>query len=94
MSYSLTMKNQHKTIKHFNAQNYYTNMFYSQESKLREKIALGEFFGPMKEETDAFIKQILQQGGVGLATAGHARNVLALTMAADNSCKNGTPVKL
>lgn len=33
-----------KTIKHFNAQNYYTNMFYSQESKLREKIALGEFF--------------------------------------------------
>ena len=56
--------------------------------------ALGEFFGPMKEETDAFIKQILQQGGVGLATADHARNVLALTMAADNSCKNGTPVKL
>ena len=56
--------------------------------------ALGEFFGPMKEETDAFIKQILQQGGVGLATADHARNVLALTMAADNSCKNGAPVKL
>ena len=56
--------------------------------------ALGEFFGPMKEETDAFIKQILQQGGVGLATADHARNVLALTMAADKSCKEGTPVKL
>jgi len=33
-----------KTIKHFKAQKYYTNIFYVQESKLREKIALGEFF--------------------------------------------------
>ena len=32
-----------KTIKHFKAQKYYTNIFYRQESKLREKIALGEF---------------------------------------------------
>ena len=33
-----------KTIKHFRVQKYYTNIFYVQESKLREKIAIGEFF--------------------------------------------------
>ena len=32
-----------KTIKHFKAQKYYTNIFYLHESKLREKVALGEF---------------------------------------------------
>ena len=46
-------------------------------------LALGEFFGPMKEETDAFIRHALGMGGVGLATGEHARQVLALTMAAD-----------
>ena len=56
--------------------------------------ALGEFFGPMKEETDSFVRSILQLGGVGLATAEHGRNVLALTMAADRSCKAGTPINL
>jgi len=56
--------------------------------------ALGEFFGPMKEETDSFIRNILQMGGVGLATADHARNVLALTLAADKSCKETTPISL
>ena len=78
------------------AQKYHTNLTVASAGGLAMPgdFALGEFFGPMKEETDAFIKQILQQGGVGLATADHARNVLALTMAADNSCKNGTPVKL
>jgi len=43
--------------------------------------ASGEFFGPMKEETDSFIRYTLQMGGVSLATAKHARDVLALTMA-------------
>ena len=33
-----------KTIKHFRVQKYYTNIFYVQESKLRAKIAIGEFF--------------------------------------------------
>lgn len=56
--------------------------------------ALGEFFGPMKEETDSFVRSILQLGGVGLATADHGRNVLALTMAADTSCKEGSPISL
>ena len=56
--------------------------------------ALGEFFGPMKEETDSFVRSILQLGGVGLATADHGRNVLALTMAADTSCKEGGPISL
>ncbi|MBI3126205.1 MAG: Gfo/Idh/MocA family oxidoreductase [Candidatus Tectomicrobia bacterium] len=55
---------------------------------------LGEFFGPMKEETDAFVRRILGRGGVGLATAEHGRQVLALTMAADRSCKEGKPVNL
>ncbi len=55
---------------------------------------LGEFFGPLKEETDAFIRHILGLGGVGLATGGHARDVLALTMAADRSAKEGKAVKL
>ena len=32
-----------KTIKHFKAQKYYTNMFYAQESKFRQSAALGEF---------------------------------------------------
>lgn len=54
--------------------------------------ALGEFFGPMKEETDAFIRQILQQGGVGLANGHHAREVLALTLAADRSCIEKKPI--
>ncbi|MED5579383.1 MAG: Gfo/Idh/MocA family oxidoreductase [Nitrospinota bacterium] len=54
--------------------------------------ALGEFFGPMKEETDSFIRHILKMGGVGLATAEHARGVLALTMAADRSCKEKKPI--
>ena len=56
--------------------------------------ALGEFFGPMKEETDAFIRNALGMGGVGLATGQHARQVLALTMAADKSAKIGQPVSL
>jgi predicted dehydrogenase len=56
--------------------------------------ALGEFFGPMKEETDSFVRSILQLGGVGLASANHGRNVLALTMAADTSCKEGQPISL
>ena len=56
--------------------------------------ALGEFFGPMKEETDSFIRYILQMGGVGLATAEHARNVLALTMAADTSSKQKKPINM
>jgi hypothetical protein len=56
--------------------------------------ALGEFFGPMKEETDSFVRNILQMGGVGLATADHARSVLALTLAADKSCKEGKPISL
>jgi predicted dehydrogenase len=56
--------------------------------------ALGEFFGPMKEETDAFIRNALGMGGVGLATGEHARQVLALTMAADTSARTGKAVML
>ena len=56
--------------------------------------ALGEFFGPMKEETDSFIRYTLQMGGVGLATAEHARDGLALTMAADRSCKENKPIRI
>jgi myo-inositol 2-dehydrogenase / D-chiro-inositol 1-dehydrogenase len=56
--------------------------------------ALGEFFGPMKEETDAFVRHVLGLGGVGLATGAHARQVLALTMAADRSASTGKPVPL
>ena len=56
--------------------------------------ALGEFFGPMKEETDAFVRYTLQMGGVGLATAEHARDVLALTLAADKSCKENKPIRI
>ena len=56
--------------------------------------ALVEFFGPMKEETDSFIRYTLQMGGVGLATAEHARDVLALTMAADRSCKENKPIRI
>jgi myo-inositol 2-dehydrogenase/D-chiro-inositol 1-dehydrogenase len=55
---------------------------------------LGEFFGPMKEETDAFIRHALGMGGVGLCTGEQARTVLALTMAADKSAKTGKPVML
>lgn len=56
--------------------------------------ALGEFFGPMKEESDAFVRRILGIGGVGLATGLHARQVLELTMASDRSVKEGGPVEL
>jgi hypothetical protein len=56
--------------------------------------ALGEFFGPMKEETDAFIRNALGMGGVGLATGEHARQVLALTMAADTSARTGKAVMI
>ena len=56
--------------------------------------ALGEFFGPMKEETDSFIRYTLQMGGGGLATVEHARDVLALTMAADRSCKENKPIRI
>jgi myo-inositol 2-dehydrogenase / D-chiro-inositol 1-dehydrogenase len=55
---------------------------------------LGEFFGPMKDETDAFVRHVLGLGGVGLAGGKHGRQVLALTMAADRSCREGVPVKL
>ena len=55
---------------------------------------LGEFFGPMKEETDAFVRHVLGMGGVGLATGAHGRQVLELTMAADRSTREGQPVKL
>ena len=55
---------------------------------------LGEFFGPMKAESDAFIRHILGIGSVGLATGEHARNVLALTMAADRSVREGKPIRL
>ncbi|MFT6497570.1 MAG: Gfo/Idh/MocA family protein [Alphaproteobacteria bacterium] len=55
---------------------------------------LGEFFGPMKEETDAFVRHTLGIGGVGLTTGKEARQILALTMAADRSAKEGVPIKL
>jgi myo-inositol 2-dehydrogenase/D-chiro-inositol 1-dehydrogenase len=55
---------------------------------------LGEFFGPMKAESDAFIRHILGIGSVGLATGEHARNVLAVTMAADRSVREGKPIRL
>jgi predicted dehydrogenase len=55
---------------------------------------LGEFFGPLKEESDAFIRHILGIGGVGLAAGEHARNVLSLTMAADRSAREGKPIPI
>ena len=55
---------------------------------------LGEFFGPLKEESDAFIRHVLGIGGVGLCTGAHARRVLELTMASDRSVKEGKPVTL
>jgi hypothetical protein len=55
---------------------------------------LGEFFGPMKDETDAFVRHVLGMGGVALAPGHHGRAVLALTMAADRSAREGVPVKL
>ena len=64
------------------------------EETLTEGSRRYDFFGPMKEETDSFVRSILQLGGVGLASAEHARGVLALTMAADTSCKEGTPISL
>jgi predicted dehydrogenase len=55
---------------------------------------LGEFFGPLKEESDAFLRNVLGTGGVGLATGAHAREVLALTLAADRSTKSGKVERL
>ena len=55
---------------------------------------LGEFFGPMKEESDAFIRHVLGIGGVGLCTGADARQVLELTMASDRSVKEGKAVTL
>ncbi len=56
--------------------------------------ALGEFFGPMKEESAAFVNHVLGIGGVALASGEHARGVLALTLAADQSARDGKPVTL
>ena len=50
-----------KTIKHFNANKYYTNTFYKKEYKLRRKAAIGEFIG-------SFPKLILEAFGVILIT--------------------------
>lgn len=55
---------------------------------------MGEFFGPMKEETDAFIRHILGMGSVGLTTGQQGRQVLALTMAADKSAREGVPTSI
>ena len=63
-------------------------------SAIAGDFALGEFFGPLKEESDSFLRHVLGTGGVGLATGAHARNVLALTMAADRSANTGKPVQL
>jgi len=55
---------------------------------------LGEFFGPMKKETDAFIRHILGMRAVGLTTGEQGRQVLALTMAADRSAREGVPISI
>lgn len=57
-----------KTIKHFNAQNYYTSMFYQQESKLREKIALGEFL-------ESYARFLLEALGFTMIIALYASSV-------------------
>jgi len=55
---------------------------------------LGHFFGPMKEETDTFIRHILGMRAVGLTTGQQGREVLALTLAADRSAREGVPISL
>ena len=50
-----------KTIKHLNANNYYTDTFYKKEFKLRRKAAIAEFIG-------SFPKLILESLGICLIT--------------------------
>ena len=57
-----------KTIKHFQAQDYYTKMFYLQESKLREKIALGEFL-------EAYPRFLLEGLGLTMITCLYGSSV-------------------
>ncbi|MFQ5861264.1 MAG: Gfo/Idh/MocA family protein [Dehalococcoidia bacterium] len=56
--------------------------------------ALGEFWGPMKEETSSFISAVTAGRPAPLATGEQGRQALELTLAADRSAQEGRPVGL
>jgi predicted dehydrogenase len=57
--------------------------------------AIGRFFGPMKDETDAFLEAAAKRAlPAGMADAHHGLEVLLLTRAIDDSARAGAVIEL
>ncbi|MFQ5860193.1 MAG: Gfo/Idh/MocA family protein [Dehalococcoidia bacterium] len=56
--------------------------------------ALGEFWGPMRDETESFIAHLTTGRPTPVATGEQGRRALELTLAADRSASEGVPVEL
>lgn len=56
--------------------------------------ALGEFYGPMREETRLFLEQVSTGREIPMSDGAHGRDVLELTLAIEESAGGGRPVDL
>ena len=54
--------------------------------------ALGEFYGPMREETRLFLEQVSSGRTIPMADGAHGRDVLELTLAIEDSAMRGGEV--
>ncbi|MFQ5895990.1 MAG: Gfo/Idh/MocA family protein [Nitrospinota bacterium] len=56
--------------------------------------AVGEFWGPLRSETESFLAHVATGRPTALATGEHGRLVLEVTLAADRSAQEDRPVAL
>jgi myo-inositol 2-dehydrogenase / D-chiro-inositol 1-dehydrogenase len=56
--------------------------------------ALGDFYGPMRDETDEFVRSVAGESTPALATLQDGHRALALTLAIDASARSGEKVEI
>ena len=62
------------------------------ESMMAGDWLVGDFWGPMRDETRLFLERVTMGRSVSLATPAHARAVLEVTLAIEKSAKENRPV--
>ena len=53
---------------------------------------VGDFWGPMRDETRLFLERVTMGRSVSLALPEHARTVLEVTLAIEHSAKENRPI--
>ena len=62
------------------------------ESMMAGDWLVGDFWGPMRDETRLFLERVTMGRSVSLALPHHARTVLEVTLAIEHSAKENRPV--